>query len=317
MNGREFTIGGPIGGPPDARLAWGWRLGIFIILFVALWIPLTWLSAALGAPMDADRWWWGVPPFLAAGLLASWIVMRRVESLRLAALGLPGGAEAVGSFAWGAAVGGAIIAGVILVQLAAGWLSWAPTTETASPLAAAGVLAAVLFGAALAEEVLVRGYPLQVLAERFGGTLAISVTAVVFSALHLANPNAAALPLINIGLAGILLGVAYWRTYSLWFATGVHFGWNWAMALSDLSVSGLQLGMPGYEPRLAGPELWTGGEFGPEGGLLVTLASLAAITWLWRTRRLSRSLLVRSLRPLPDRRVAGAPYPTGDPSQGA
>ncbi len=310
------TTGEEAGGAPAPRLAWGWRLAIFVILFFAFWIPLTWLSAALGAPMEVERWWWGVPAFLAGAFLANWVLVRGVEGLRLEALGLPRGGEAARSFGWGAAAGGAIIAAVLLVQLGAGWLTWAREAEAGSPLAAAATLAAILFGAALAEELLVRGYPLQVLAERFGGAIAIGATAVVFSALHGMNPNAAVLPLINIGLAGVLLGVAYWRTYSLWFATGVHFGWNWTMALSDLSVSGLQLGVPGYEPRLSGPELWTGGEFGPEGGLLVTLASLAAIAWLWRTRRLSRSLAVRSARPLPDRRLAGATRPTGDPSQG-
>lgn len=308
------VIGEEPGGAFGPRLAWGWRLGVFAILCVALWIPLTWLAAALGAPMELDTWWWGVPPFLAAVFLANWIVMRRVEGLRLAALGLPPGGEAAISFARGTAVGAAIIAAVLVVQLGAGWLSWTRAAEPGSPFAAAALLALILSGAALAEELLVRGYPLQVLAERFGGAIAIGATAILFSALHLANPNAGVLPLLNIGLAGVVLGVAYWRTYSLWFATGVHFGWNWTMALSDLSVSGLQLGMPGYEPRLGGPELWTGGEFGPEGGLLVTLASLAAVAWLWRTTRLSRSLVVRSARPLPDRRLGGASDPTGDRS---
>jgi uncharacterized protein len=40
----------------------------------------------------------------------------------------------------------------------------------------------------------------------------------------------APLGLANIFLAGVMLAVAYLRTRSLWFATGVHLGWNWTMA---------------------------------------------------------------------------------------
>ncbi len=195
------------------------------------------------------------------------------------------------------------MAAALLPMIALGWLSWAG--EAGGPgawLGRAAGLTVLLAGAAFAEELVFRGYPLQALAEGLGGPVAIAATGVAFGLVHGANPGVTPLALVNITLAGILLGVAYWRTFSLWFATGVHLGWNWMMAVpADLEVSGLGLDMPAVEASLAGPPLWTGGEFGPEGGLLVTAVTVVGTAWLWRTPLLSRSLEVRALVPLADR----------------
>jgi len=269
-------------------LRWGWRLAIFVFLFLVLGVGLTQLAVLTGVPLTSGLSWWSVAPMLAAAWVASWGVMRAFEGRPVSALGLPLASSGARHFVAGTAVGVVLIGGVVLVLVALGWLRWTPEPG-GPPYAAWGRLAGVLAAAALTEELLFRGYPFRVLAARFGGLVAIGGTSLAFGALHGANPNVGALPLVNIGLAGVLLGVAYWRTMSLWYATGVHFGWNLSMGLADLSVSGIGLGIPGYDPRLIGPDVWTGGQFGPEGGLLVTLAVGAGIVWLWRTRRLTKT----------------------------
>jgi len=100
--------------------------------------------------------------------------------------------------------------------------------------------------------------------------------------------------------------VAYWKTYSLWFATGVHFGWNWTMSFAaDLPVSGLPMDTPGIEASVTGPRLWTGGDFGPEAGLVVTAVTLAGIAWLLWSDRVGRSLRILALDPIPERHGDG------------
>jgi hypothetical protein len=115
--------------------------------------------------------------------------------------------------------------------------------------------------------------------------------------------------IVNIFLAGVLLSLAYVRTRSLWFATGLHAGWNWTMAsLFGFPVSGLSIvDTPLYDARETGADWWTGGAFGPEAGLAGTLAVLAGVLWLWRTRALAESERMRARRPLVDAAPGGAP----------
>jgi membrane protease YdiL (CAAX protease family) len=260
---------------------------------------------------------------MLAALAASAVAMESLEGIPVAALGIPVDAAAPRELGRGFLLGAGLIGLAVLVLALTGSVTWRPA-------AGAGVagwsrallgLGFFLLVAAFFEELLLRGYPLQALAERYGGVVAIGVTSAAFAVLHAGNPGlgrallegpslAEILPLVNLGLAGVVLGLAYWRTYSLWFATGVHFGWNWIMGFAaDLPVSGLEPGQPGYalfdtpgfDAVVTGPQLWTGGSFGPEGGLAVTAASLLGIGWLATTGRLRRSIRVRALNPLPDR----------------
>jgi membrane protease YdiL (CAAX protease family) len=165
-----------------------------------------------------------------------------------------------------------------------------------------GGLSALLFLAipAAAEEALLRGYPLQALAEAWGVGRALLVTSTAFALAHLANPGVTPLAIVNIGLAGLWLGVVWVRTGSLWWATGAHLGWNWGSAyVADLPVSGLELfDAPFYEATMSGPDWVGGGAFGPEGSVLATMALGAAAWWCWKTDRLKANETVAAARPL-------------------
>jgi len=253
-------------------------VGLFFVLAVAPFQVLALVGVSVVAGLGAQS----VLTLLAAAALASWVFQVKVSRRPFTALGLPGGVVAIRQVLAGTALGVVLIGAVVVVFAATGWVSWALEPGLGSFLVAGLKLTGLLLAAAFVEELLFRGYPFQILEGRFGPVVAVLGTSAAFGAMHSWNPNAAPLPLVNITLAGVLLGVAYFRTRSLWFATGVHLGWNLVMALSDLSVSGLELGMPGIEPTLRGPDIWTGGTFGPEGGLLVSVVSLIGVTWLWR-----------------------------------
>lgn len=313
-----------------------WRIGLFFLVFlgvaVALGTAVTLLNPELVAtsllPAALSAW--------LAALAASWWATERLEGVPLASLGLPLDGLTVGELAKGFLLGAVLIGAACLALAATGSATWSldPGGLSAGPLLGTfASLTAFLFLAAWTEELLFRGYPLQAVAEAAGPTAAILGTSVLFSLAHAANPGLAGelldgvsmaeiLPLVNLGLAGVVLGLAFWRTYSIWFATGVHLGWNWLMGfLADLPVSGLEGGTPGFalfdtpgwSVTIEGPALWTGGTFGPEGGLAVTAASLLGIGWLLWTDRLERSLRVRALRPLADRgRSAPSPGASGE-----
>lgn len=291
---------------PGRRPGTAVRLASFAGVFLLLLLALSGVAALAGGSPTPERplTWQASVAFALAVLGASAWAMERREGRPVAALGLPLGPGTAGWLLRGFAVGVAIMGLAAALLVAGGWLAWRSAPGALSGLALRTLaLTAILLPAAWAEELLFRGYPFQVLAERWGGGAAISATAVAFAAVHTWNPSVDALAIVNLALAGVVLGLAWWRTYSLWFAAGVHLGWNWTMGVAlDLPVSGLVFDMPGFDATLSGPEVWTGGAFGPEGGLAVTVAALAGIAWLARSRRLRRDVVTLALSPLPERK---------------
>lgn len=292
----------------DGRIRWGWRLLLFLVVFVVLLLTFNQAAVWLRAPWTTGAWaaLWTVIPALLASLVATWLLMERVDGLPVAASGLPLDGGTVPGFLRGTALGGGLMAGAVATGVALGWIGWTAEPGLGDWPMAFLRLTAFFAVAALVEEVIFRGYPFQVMAEGMGGPAAVGITSVLFGLLHGWNPGVTRLALVNITLAGLLLGLAYWRTYSLWFAGGVHFGWNWAMGfLADLPVSGLGLDTPGYEAVIRGPSLWTGGSFGPEAGLLVTVFTGLGVAWLLFGGWPRRNLGILALGPLPDRRIEG------------
>lgn len=311
-----------------------------MVAALALWLGLGILAFEL-LPADAGglQLVAGAGASLVAVLAASLVVMESLEGIPVAALGIPVDRLAPRELGHGFLLGAGLIGLAVAAMALTGSVAWRPTGSVGAGtwLRVTLEFGSFLLVAAFFEELLLRGYPLQALAERFGGVVAIGVTSVIFALFHAANPGlggellrgpsmAEILPLVNLGLAGVVLGLAYWRTYSLWFATGVHFGWNWLMGFAaDLPVSGLEPGTPGYElfntpgfeAVVRGPELWTGGAFGPEGGLAVTVVSVLGIGWLATTDRLRRALRVRALGPLPDRGAVGLGGSSAGPDEKA
>ncbi len=292
-------------GPEKLRALW--RLLLFLFC-AALALTLFGTVVSLIVPEDYGGLWAIVVPHGVLGaalLVASFVMMRAAEGKPFAALGFPGGREARVDFAKGAAIGGGFIAALVVVQTLLGWLRPVPDSGTVVGwLAQFGSLALALTIAAAVEELLLRGYPFQVLVEGAGVVLAVILTSGVFAAIHLNNPEVDWVALLNIGLAGVLFAAAYLRTRSLWVPIGMHWGWNFVMvALFDLPVSGIVLDMPGYDTVELGPDLFTGGAFGPEGGLVTTLFVLPLIVWVLHTNWLSQSEKMVELKPLVDTRV--------------
>ena len=151
--------------------------------------------------------------------------------------------------------------------------------------------ACLFLAVSLREEVLFRGYAFQRLVEGAGEWPALGLMSLAFLAAHWGNPGmaGAARPWasLNLGLAGLLLGLCYLKTRSLALPMGLHAGWNWAQgSLLGFRVSGLEIGSP-LVPVLHDRPLWlTGGGFGLEASLPCTLVCLLAIAGLlaWKPR---------------------------------
>jgi uncharacterized protein len=144
----------------------------------------------------------------------------------------------------------------------------------------------VYLPAAVHEELLFRGYAFQKL-HRWHRGVALLLVALVFAGLHMGNAAVSWLGLANIFLGGLLLGLAYERYGRLWFPIGLHLAWNVTSGpILGHEVSGYDSMATVFVERGSGPAFLTGGDFGIEGSVWMTLTELAAIAFLAiRTRR--------------------------------
>jgi uncharacterized protein len=121
---------------------------------------------------------------------------------------------------------------------------------------------------AFTEEIAFRGYILNNLLQSTNKWLALALSALLFALFHSSNDSVSAMALLNIFVAGLLLGINYIFTKNLWFAILLHFSWNFfqgpilGFEVSGMTTSGL------FQQTLKGPDLATGGDFGFEGSII-------------------------------------------------
>jgi uncharacterized protein len=132
------------------------------------------------------------------------------------------------------------------------------------------------------EEISFRSYILNNLLSSFSRYNALVISAVLFALFHGLNPGITILAFTNLVLAGIILGIVYIYTRTIWFALSLHFSWNFFQGpVFGFPVSGLQ--MNGIiDQRNVGADIISGGDFGFEGSLLCTGLIVACIIVLDR-----------------------------------
>ena len=172
-----------------------------------------------------------------------------------------------------------IAAGMLAVLIGGCYLlGYVSIHWTGGQVPAATLLAtfSLLLVAALNEELVFRGLPLQLLVEGMGEWPAMIALSVVFGAMHMNNPNSSRLGTLNTAVAGILLSLAYVRTRSLWLPYAIHIGWNAGLGfVLGFPLSGIDIASL-WTTGTAGSDTILGGDYGPEGGLLATFIFAAS-----------------------------------------
>jgi len=138
---------------------------------------------------------------------------------------------------------------------------------------------------ASSEEALYRGFLMNVMSYRAGLAVGIGVSTLLFALAHSRNHGFDALAAINLVLFALFVALLSLRTGSIWAACAWHTVWNWSIAnLWGLAISGEPPdggSIMAWESK--GLKLWTGGEWGPEGGLATTIVlaigTLALFFW--------------------------------------
>lgn len=214
-----------------------------------------------------------------SALLGLWVAGRLLERRRFSELGFS--TDSAGrDLALGALLGIALLTAVAGVFAAFGWYR-IEGVAPGSP-ATALVQALLLFGlVAVFEEALWRGIVFRITEQGAGSAVALVVSSGLFGAAHLGNPNAGIMGAVGIALgAGVVLSASFMITRNLWMPIGLHWTWNLTEGtFYGMAVSGVDLPTI-TEATVSGPELLTGGAFGPEAGLVVIVIGLGAGIWL-------------------------------------
>ena len=305
-------IARPFWNPVDRRLRALWRLILHTLLMAAIAYALTTLFISVfpeymmddvGAtsPIAANELFsalLGALAIVSATLLAARFLDRRPVS----DLGLQWTARWRRDLVFGLLLGALLMFLIFLVELALGWITLERifATHLPFPFGLAILFPLALFlSVGVYEELMARGYQLKNMAEglsfgplgRKGGMLlALLLSSAIFGLLHAGNPNASTLSTFNISLTGLFLGLPVLLTDELAIPIGIHITWNFFQGnVFGFPVSGTATNLTTFVAvSQGGPDLWTGGAFGPEGGLLgiaaILTGSLLIVWWVKRTR---------------------------------
>lgn len=297
----------------EGRLRALWRLVIFFVALLVAGLP----AAAVAQSAGTIK---AFPVLAALVVLAVWLVGRYVDRRRFADFGFRFDKKWWLDLGFGMALGAALMIAIFGVEQSRGWVE--VTAHLAAPdgmsFAGGMVLAVVLYVCvAINEEIQFRGYVMRNVAEGLNGRklsptwawlIATVLSAAYFGYTHSSNAGMTTGGLVNIGVAGAFLAVAYLVTGSLAVPIGFHLTWNFfqgsvfgfSVSGNDREVSSI-LGI-----TQSGPDAWTGGATGPEGGLIGAAAiGLALVLTLGWARLRHGSISIRT--PMFQRRAAQLP----------
>lgn len=201
---------------------------------------------------------------------------------------------------FGLALGAILMMLIFVIELAAGWITIAGTFRAIGNSFLSSWLAALLgfISVGIYEEMLFRGYQLRNLVEGLNWKIWGSRSALwigyilsssIFGFAHATNPNATWVSTLNLVLAGLFLGLGFVLTGELAIPIGLHITWNFFQGnVFGFPVSGSRSGTSLITIQQGGPNLFTGGAFGPEAGLVgifaILVGSILTVLYVRKTR---------------------------------
>lgn len=210
-------------------------------------------------------------------LLALWVILK--EGRPFVSVGLRA-RNWFGRFVLGVVIGAAMMATGVFILVAAGQYADGVSAHTTLGSAAVGTVAllvVVWIVQGSTEEIVVRGYMLQIGGLSLPAWVAIIGSSLIFAVAHL---DFTPLPLINITLFAVFACFVALGQGSLWLIAGIHVGWNYFQGnVFGVPVSGhpRDVSIWAYGPTEGSSSVVNGGDFGIEGSLMGT-ALLAVAT---------------------------------------
>ena len=277
--------------PNEPRLRASWRLLLHLLFFFVLTFIVYTPALLLGLDIEAID---SIPAQVLSFIVYTgsiYIARRWLDKRSFESLGLKLNSLALIDILAGIGISVIQMGFIYVAMLSLNWLNFEGFAWQFDPIstviASTLTLFIVFIFVGWNEELLSRGYHLQTMSSGLNLFWGVILSSAVFGFLHLGNPNATWVSAAGIFFAGIFLAYGYIRTKQLWLPIGLHIGWNFSEGVVfGFPVSGLDL-YALTRIEVTGPELWTGGAFGPEAGLIVLPALIlgAALIYLFTKNR--------------------------------
>ncbi len=287
----------------ENRLRAGWRIAIFLFVFMGFSsLILITMRKVVGINPEPGI----VRNFFAitiAALSASLIIplaRKLLDKKSLLSLGLTTNLKAFKDTLFGFLLSGIMAGSIFMIMILTGlieftginWVSDTNSnslTEYLSVMSLGTLLLLLLMDIIVSwwEELVFRGYLLQNMIEGMGLKIAVLVSCIIYGIVHSMNPNATLLSTGIIVLFGFLRIYGYLATKQLWLSFGMHIGWNFFQGpIFGYAASGHKSATLILHTA-NGPGWLTGGEFGPEGSVLIIpiLAASVYVMYLWSKRK--------------------------------
>src|ERR1700691_2731293 len=287
----KWTVRSSFFGPQGIRS--GWSMLIFIMILVvevlATRVPVNILLHSMKLNPSLEGW----SPAVAAGILQLLVavataIMAKVEGSPVLSYGFIDKRRR-SRFLFGIAGGVAALSALVLTLKMSGWLIFDGRALHGRSAWSYGLQWGVAFlFTALFEESLLRGYLQSTLTRGVGFWWAAVLLSLAFGATHLANHGESPIGIFSVVGVGLLFCLSLWLTKSLYWAVGLHAGWDWSQSyLYGVPDSGQVASGHLFATHPSGALIWSGGPTGPEGSIYMipTMAVIALGVWIaWRQR---------------------------------
>jgi len=295
----------------EKRLKAGWRILLFIIIFYCFSALIFVVRPLIGDISKSDylrNYSLVIVSILAlAGTITVFIARKYWDKKNVSSLGLKWNKGAVKDLVFGFVLSGAMAALFFITLVSTGLLGFngfqfqlTPDTQSFDYVQFMSILTLGSLGLMLLETILVgyweelvfRGYLFQNLIEGLGLISAIIFSCILYGIIHCMNPSASLLSSTIIVAFGFLRIYGYLGTKLLWLSMGMHIGWNFFQGpIFGFAASGHKSATLIQHEFLSDKQFLTGGEFGPEGSILIIPILLLA---LWVMRWYSHSYYPRA-----------------------
>ena len=192
-----------------------------------------------------------------------------------------------------AIVGGIVAGAIVSLMFLLEWRFNLLSVDGIESVSVLGTDISTPFVVSFIEELMFRAIVIGCLALWMrNASIIISISAIIFASAHLQNQNVNMLAFVGYFVGGIVYGIGYLRTGSLWLPMGLHLGWNYFQGrVCGFSLSGYQVPDCLILQHAVGSPLWTGGSYGFEGGVLGLVARLCMLLLIlfWLRTKYSHS----------------------------